>query len=186
MPAGTTLYRSHGAKLGPWWFGSSLDNRFDLPGPEGTCYTAESELVTLQESWGGIQLIPSTDIAKREISAIAIKRNLLIADATSNLAIQFGVTSELFDTSDYALTQRWASALQAAGFDGIRHWARHDLAHINACVAVFAPGGDQTNTADNPTDFAVSDTENLLGRPDLWEALQAQTGIEVLDIPGSI
>ncbi|MGV9862618.1 hypothetical protein [Rhodococcus koreensis] len=32
VPAGTTTYRTHGAKFGPWWFGTSLGGRFDPAG----------------------------------------------------------------------------------------------------------------------------------------------------------
>ncbi|PQP17313.1 hypothetical protein C5613_34670 [Rhodococcus opacus] len=55
-----------------------------------------------------------------------VNRELRVADATSNAAIQFGMTSEISTTTDYALTQQWAQALRAAGFDGIRYWARHE------------------------------------------------------------
>ncbi|MCQ4122783.1 RES family NAD+ phosphorylase [Rhodococcus tibetensis] len=186
VPAGTTMHRTHGAKFGPWWFGTTLGGRFDLPGPDGTCYTAESELITLLETWGGIQLIPSTEIAQRAISALAVHRELHVADATSNAAIQFGITSEISTTADYALTQQWAQALRAAGFDGIRYWARHEMTHVDACLALFAPSGDQTSTVAIPSDFTVLGTQALPDRPDLWDSLQEKAGIEVLDIPGSI
>ena len=186
MPAGTATYRTHGAKFGPWWFGTSGGGRFDLPGPDGTCYTAESELITLLETWCGIRLIPSSEIAQRAISEVAVSRELRVADATSNAAIQFGMTSEIATTSNYDLTQRWARELRAAGFDGIRYWARHDMAHVDACFALFAPSGDRTNTVDIPSDFTVPSTDPLPDRPDLWEALQETAGIEVLHIPGSI
>jgi hypothetical protein len=103
VPARTMMYRCHRAKFGPWWFGTSLRGRFDLPGPDGTCYTAESELITLLETWGGIQLIPSPEIAQRVISAVVVNRELRVADATSNAAIGFGMTAEISTTSDYAL-----------------------------------------------------------------------------------
>ncbi|MFE5703399.1 RES family NAD+ phosphorylase [Rhodococcus koreensis] len=186
VPAGTTTYRTHGAKFGPWWFGTSLGGRFDLTGPDGTCYTAESELIILLETWCGIALIPSPEIAQRVISAVAVDRELHLADATSNAAIQFGMTSEISTTSDYALTQQWAQALRAAGFDGIRYWARHEMTHMHACYALFAPSGDQTSTVAVPTDFTVLGTDALPDRTDLWDALHATAGIEVLDIPGSI
>jgi hypothetical protein len=184
--AGTTMYRTHGAKFGPWWFGTSLGGRFDLPGPDGACYTAESELITLLETWCGIQLIPSPEIAQRAISAVAVNRDMHVADVTSNAAIQFGMTSEVSTTSDYNLTQQWAQALRAAGFDGIRYWARHEMTHVDACFAVFAQGGDQTSTVAIPSDFAVLGTDALPDRPDLWDSLRETAGIEVLDIPGSI
>ena len=113
-------------------------------------------------------------------------RDLHIADATSNAAIRFGVTSEISTTSDYDLTQRWAYALHSAGFDGIRYWARHEVAHVHACIAVFAQGGDGTAAPTCRGDFTVLATDALPDRPDLWDALRDTAGIEVLDIPGSI
>jgi hypothetical protein len=186
VPASTTTYRTHGAKFAPWWFGTSLGGRFDLPGPDGTCYTAESELITLLETWCGIAIIPSPEIAHRVISAVAVNRDLHLADATSNAAIGFGMTSEISTTTDYALTQQWAHAFRAAGFDGIRYWARHELTHVHACYALFAPSGDQTSTVAIPTDFTVLGTDALPDRTDLWDALYETAGIEVLHIPGSI
>ncbi|MEU5844384.1 RES family NAD+ phosphorylase [Rhodococcus sp. NPDC047139] len=184
--AGATAYRSHAAQRGPWWFSNNGGGRFDLSGPEGTCYTAEAALITLLEAWSGIGVIPRPELAGRDISEVSVRRDLRLADATSNRAIQFGVTSELFTTTDYALTQQWAQALRDAGFDGIRYWARHDLRHVHACLAVFAASGDRTGTVLEPTDFTVLGTENLLDRPDLWDALEDETGIVVLDIPGSL
>jgi len=186
VPSGTTTYRTHRARFAPWWFGNGLGGRFDLPGPDGTCYVAETSLITLLETWGGIQLVPSTEIADRAVSTLAVTRDLHVADTTSNAAIRFGMTAEISTTPDYDLTQQWAQALRAAGFDGIRYWARHDLAHTDACFALFTPRGDQTSTAAAPTDFTVLGTDVLPDRPDLWELLKATTGIEVLDIPGSL
>lgn len=37
---------------GPWWFGSSLAGRFDLPEPHGTCYLAADPLAALLEVLG--------------------------------------------------------------------------------------------------------------------------------------
>jgi hypothetical protein len=96
------------------------------------------------------------------------------------------MTSEISTTTDYALTQQWARALRAAGFDGIRYWARHEMTHVHACFALFAPSGDQTSTVAIPSDFTVLGTDALPDRPDLWDSLCETAGIEVLDIPGSI
>ncbi|NGP09711.1 RES family NAD+ phosphorylase [Rhodococcus sp. 14C212] len=180
------MYRSHTAHRGPWWFSNTGGGRFDLTESVGTCYTAETALLTLLEAWSGIEVIPRPELAGRDISTLAVGKDLRLADATCNRAIRFGVTSELFTTTDYPLTQQWAQALHDAGFDGIRYWARHDLQHVDACIAVFAAGGDRTSTDDEPTDFTVLGTENLLERPDLWDALETETGIVVLDLPGSL
>lgn len=179
------MYRTHGSKFAPWWFGTAGGGRFDLPGPDGTCYTAESELITMLETWGGIRCIPRPEIEHRSISTVAVGRELRVADMTSNAAIQFGVTSEISTTIDYPLTQQWACAVRDAGFDGIRYWARHEMTHADACVALFAPSGDRTSAPTAPTEFTVLGSDELADRSDLWDALRQAAGIEVLDIPGS-
>ncbi|MDJ0420776.1 MULTISPECIES: RES domain-containing protein [Rhodococcus] len=120
-------------------------------------------MITLLETWCGIQLIPSPEIAQRVISAVVVNRELHLADATSNAAIGFGMTSEISTTTDYALTQQWPQALHAAGFDGIRYWARDEMTHVHACVALFAPSGDQTSTVAVPSGFTVVGTDTFAG-----------------------
>lgn len=186
LAARTTLYHSHTAHRGPWWFSTTGGGRFDLTGSAGTCYTAETALLTLLEAWSGIDVVPCPELAGRDISTLAVGKDLRLADATCNRAIQFGITSELFTTTDYPLTQQWSRALHDAGFDGIGHWARHNLEQVDAGIAVFAAGGDRTSTDDESTDFTVLGTESLLERPDLWDALETETGIVVLDLPGSL
>ncbi|MDV8006980.1 RES family NAD+ phosphorylase [Rhodococcus sp. IEGM 1318] len=185
VSAGTVLYRTHRDGLGAWWFGSSLQGRFDLTDPHGTCYTAESELITLLECWVGIKYIPRTEIDDRALSAVTVRRDLQIADVTSNRAIEFGMTSEINTTIDYTLTQRWAEAFRSAGFDGIRYWARHEMSHTDACLALFAEGGDRTHSTARPSDYAVTTADALADRDDLWTALERETGIQILDIPGT-
>jgi hypothetical protein len=119
------------------------------------------------------------------LSAVAVGRDLQIADVTSNKAIEFGMTSEINTTVDYDLTQRWAEAFRIAGFNGIRYWARHEMSHTHACLALFANGGDRTHSAAQPSDYAVTDIDLLVDRDDLWVALEKETGIQILDIPGT-
>ena len=74
------------------------DGRFDLADTEGTCYTAESEQITLLETWGGMRVIPSTELANRAVSRMQVTTDRILADLTSNTAAQFGVTAEIFTT----------------------------------------------------------------------------------------
>ncbi len=180
------MYRTHAAKLNPWWFGSSLDNRFDLPDPSGTCYLAESEIVGLLEAWAGVRMISHTTVATRAISTLDIGRDLVLADVTANAAIKFGVTAEISTTIDYPLTQAWAQALHAAGFDGIRYWARHDLTHTHACIAVFDSAGDQTNSHTLTSEYVVQSSDRLLDRGDLLAEMEQSAGITVLMPPSSL
>jgi hypothetical protein len=178
-PAGATVFRSHGHGKGPRWFSSSGAGRFDLASPNGTCYVAESEVVTLLESWGGLQVVPSYVAAERDTSRLSLGNGVAVADLTSNLAVQYGVTSEIFTTTDYGLTQLWASAFRQAGFGGIRYWARHDLAHTAACLALFGP----TDPSKRPAGFEVDGTDYLPDRGDLLDQLERETGITVLAVP---
>lgn len=178
-PAGATVYRSHGHGLGPRWFSHSGAGRFDLAAPQGTCYVAESEVVTLLETWGGMQVVPSYLAADRDSSHLHLRHGVTVADLTSNLAIQYGVTSEIFTTTDYGLTQLWASSFRQAGFSGIRYWARHDLAHTAACLALFGPGDPSKSLAG----FEVEGTDHLPDCRDLLDQLERETGITVLAVP---
>lgn len=182
-PADTPLFRTHAAAHGPRWFSSSGYGRFDLAAPYGTCYTAETEQLTLLETWAGMRVVPSTELLDRVISAIELATDRHVADLTANTAAQYGVTAEIFTTGNYQLTQLWAAALHAAGYHGIRYWARHDLTHTHACVALFDTAGDHTTT---PPDYTVTTTSPLTDRPDLTTALRHDTGITVLPIPPSL
>ncbi|MGO4204816.1 RES family NAD+ phosphorylase [Rhodococcus sp. TAF43] len=177
--AGSQLHRVHGKSFAPWWFGSNGRGRFDLAEPAGTCYTAEAEVVALLETWGGMQVVPSYDVDDRAISTIRVDTDRTVADLTSNLSAQFGITAEIFTTGNYQLEQRWAAALHAAGYHGLRYWARHDLAHVHACVAVFDTAGDLTGSPA----YGVTNTTDLNGRTDLIGMLRTETGIVVLPVP---
>ncbi len=179
IPAGTEVFRSHRHGNGPCWFGHSGAGRFDLANPDGTCYVAESEVVTLLETWGGLQVVPDYLAAERDSSCLRLAADVVVADFTSNLAVQFGITAEVFSTADYPLTQLWAAALRRSGFDGIRYWARHDLAHTAGCLALFGPA----DPAAARSAFTVVRTDHLTDRPDLTGQLEHETGITVLAVP---
>ncbi|TSD40573.1 RES domain-containing protein [Rhodococcus sp. KBS0724] len=132
-----------------------------------------------------MRYIPRTEIDGRALSAVAVGRDLQIADVTSNKALEFGMTSEINTTVDYDLTQLWAEAFRTAGFNGMRYWARHEMSHTHACLALFADGGDRTHSATRPGDYVVTDIDLLVDRDDLWVALEKETGIQILDIPGT-
>nr|WP_296778936.1 RES family NAD+ phosphorylase [Rhodococcus sp. (in: high G+C Gram-positive bacteria)] len=141
VQAGTEVFRCHSAARGPLWFANGGHGRFDLADTYGTCYTAESEQITLLETWGGMRVVPSTELTARAVTRLEIVDARPLADLTTNTAAQFGVTAEIFTTGNYQLTQLWASALHGAGFAGIRYWVRHDLAHTYACFALFGTAG---------------------------------------------
>lgn len=186
VPAGAVVFRCHSATRCPLWFANGGHGRFDLADTFGTCYTAESEQLTLLETWGGMRVVPSTELTARAVTRFEIVGTRLLADLTSNTAAQFGVTAEIFTTGNYQLTQLWASALHGAGFAGIRYWARHDLAHTHACLALFGTAGAHSSSSEVSGSYAVTETGTLAERPDLIEALQRDTGITVLPVPPSL
>jgi hypothetical protein len=136
-------------------------------------------VVTLLETWGGLRVVPDYVAAQRDSSHLRLDNGARVADLTSNLAVQFGVTSEIFTTTDYGLTQLWASAFRQAGFGGIRHWARHDLSHTAGCLALFSLAGSPESAAG----FGVDTTDHLPDRAALLEQLAQETGITVLPVP---
>lgn len=178
-PPGTEVFRSHAHGRGPRWYSSSGEGRFDLAEPNGTWYVAEAEVTTLLETWAGMLVVPDYLVDQRDTSRLGLTREVTVADLTSNIAVQYGVTAEIFTTIEYALTQLWASALNKAGFGGIRYWARHDLAHRAACLALFGPAGSPDASAGLDT----LSTDHLPDRTDLLDDLQQDSGICVLPVP---
>jgi len=175
-PAGSRLFRSHAAVNGPWWYASDGGGRFDLAPPHGTCYLAEDPVITLLETWGGMQTIPSYLADTRAVSTLQLPAAHNLADLTDNRAAGYGVTAEIATTPDYPLTQLWAAALHAVGMTGIRYWARHDLQHTHACLALFGPAGPRPSPP-GPHPNPVTDDSDLLRQ------LRDTTGITVLPVP---
>jgi hypothetical protein len=120
-------------------------------------------------------------VAQRDISSLRLATEVRVADITSNRAVGFGVSAEIFTTLDYGVCQLWAAALRRAGFGGIRYWARHDLEHTAACVAVFGAAGAPGEGVRDPLQSPV--TEHLSARPDLIAAFESATGVTVLPVP---
>ncbi|AMY56204.1 MULTISPECIES: RES family NAD+ phosphorylase [Nocardiaceae] len=178
-PAGAELFRSHQASLGPWWYSSNGGGRFDLEAPDGTCYLAEDEVVTLLEIFGGQQVVPRYEVDARAASTITLDADIRLADLTANTGVALGVTAEIFTTADYPLTQRWAAALREAGFEGLRYWARHDLEHARRCIALFGQAG----VAGEEHRHTVQATVTLSERADLLERWREETGVAILDVP---
>ncbi|WP_255122895.1 RES domain-containing protein [Rhodococcus sp. 14-2470-1b] len=108
VKAGTEVFRCHSATRGPLWFANGGHGRFDLADENGTCYAAESEQITLLETWGGMRVVPSSELTARAVSRLEIVDTRPLADLTSNAAAQFGVIAEIFSTGNYQLTQLWA------------------------------------------------------------------------------
>jgi hypothetical protein len=137
-----TLWRIHHKDNRPWWFCSDLECRFDLQAPQGTCYVAEDPLGSFVEVFTDVTVVADEDVERRRLSALHIPRTLRLADCTNEASRSFGCTGEIHTTVDYELTQRWAGAFSAAGFDGIRYYVRHDPAQRRVGIALFGDAGE--------------------------------------------
>lgn len=125
----------------PWWFCSDGLCRFDLTGLRGTCYLAEDALGAFVEVFKDFGAVAESDVEARRIAELSVRREMHLADCTAAKARRFGITAEIHSSPDYAKTQRWAAALAAAGFDGVRYLARHDPSVRLVSYALFGPTG---------------------------------------------
>jgi hypothetical protein len=125
----TELFRVVRRGKGPWWFGSSMEGRFDLPSPFGTCYLAGDPLAALLELLGADReggFVSAEFLAGRRLRELRAPRDLTAADLTSRRAAGFGINSEIGTIVPYAGPQAWAERLHGARFDGVVYWLRHD------------------------------------------------------------
>lgn len=140
------LFRVARNGVGPWWFGSSLDGRFDLPAPDGTCYLAAENLAAWMEIIGPElrDHIVSADLVRaRRLVRVHVPQAITLSDATSRMAGGFNITLELSTTVPYDLPQAWAARLRASGSAGIVYWLRHDTSRTEG-FALFGPHGERT------------------------------------------
>lgn len=177
VPRANPFVRAVRAGAEPWWFSSGGHGRFDLASPKGTCYLATDDLAALievlgPEMAGGVVAAESLDA--RRLRSLRLPKPALAADATSRRALAFGVTPELGTIVPYDVPQRWAAALHAAGFGGIRWWPRHDPARSGAAFALF--GGSGVRTSWPKGRERVIDAE-------LRDRLTSQCGISVARRP---
>jgi hypothetical protein len=163
---------------GPWWFGSSMEGRFDLPEPDGTCYLAADALSALAEIIGPESergLVSAEFLRGRRLVRLRVPRETVVSDATSRKAIGFGVTAEIGSVVPYDCPQAWASKLRAAGAEGIVYWLRHDPSRVEG-FALFGPHGERR---DWP--WETDDPKGI--PPSLIERLREELGIEVHEMP---
>lgn len=137
----TPFFRIHGLAHDPWWFCGCGHCRFDLAKPRGACYLALEPLASFVEVFRGFGAIAEADVASRGLATLRLEKPRRVADCTDRRARRFGVTAAIHATPDYTLTQAWARAFDAAGFDGIRYHASHDPAVRLVSVALFSAGG---------------------------------------------
>lgn len=149
LSAGQTVYRSHTATNGAWWFASAKADpddggRFDLVAPDGTCYVAVDAETAARERFGE-QIIDAgyvfeEDVAAVRISRLELQEDASAADTTHRRAANW-ITRELAAIDNYELTQEWAAAFAAAGFDALIYYSRFTTAGDQLAIALFGPAG---------------------------------------------
>ncbi len=149
VEARTDLWRIHRAQRAPAFYGSGSDGRFNPPAGVtsfGTCYTAADFAGAFVEVFGRSPLISTTDLYERAFSVLRFPDDAVFADVTSRTVLgRFGLTSEISAGGPgvYPVTQAWAAALHAAGFDGVAYHVRHDPAGELFGYAAFGEPGEQ-------------------------------------------
>jgi hypothetical protein len=173
--AGTTFHRVTHGEHGPWWFASDGGGRFDLVSPRGTCYLADDPVLAVLEVFGDLWpgVVSAEFLSMRRLWTLALPSQCDAADTTVRAARGFGVTAELATVTPYELPQRWAFALAAAGFDGIRYRARHDPGGGRA-LALFGAAGERTR-------WRRGRSSPIAGP--LLERLRREAGVVVAPIP---
>lgn len=133
-------------RQGPWWFGSSLLGRFDLPAPNGTCYVAADQLDAILEILGPDLLpgglAPASLLAGRHLRALRVPTPRKLANCLVQKAGRW-ITAELSTLTPYAVPQAWASAFCRQGFDGVRYGSRHSPSRRSIVFALFGPAGER-------------------------------------------
>ncbi len=145
------IYRIHRSDLDVWWLSCDGTARFDPVGTElGACYLAERPLGAWVEVFRKQMMLAEAEVQGRSLLSVRLGRNLKLADLTSRRALQFGVTASLGADQDYAASQAFAVEAVKSGFDGLRYLVRHDPAQKLYGLAVFAPAGAATTSAQWP------------------------------------
>jgi hypothetical protein len=150
------LWRIHAVDVTPWFFDVGPDGRFNLS-ESGTCYFAEEPIGAFVEKFGRLLraggVIPEPLVDAQRLSKLRPPKANVV-DLTDPKIL--GLTAEIHSTSDYNLTQGWALALQGAGYDGIRHKARHDPRGKLVSIALFGsdkPPRSAAKTTTIPVDL---------------------------------
>jgi hypothetical protein len=153
------LWRIHPADVSPWFYDAGPEGRFNLP-DVGTCYLAEEPIGAFVEKFGRLLrpggVIPEPLVDTQRLSKLRPPK-VSVVDLTNPKVLGLvGLTSEIHATTDYDLTQRWASALRDSGYAGIRYKARHDPRGQLVSVALFGsdtPRRSAAKTTALPVDL---------------------------------
>lgn len=142
LRAERVIYRIHKSGRSPWWFSANGDGRFDPVGTDfGACYLAGAPLGAWIEVFRKRMLLAEAEVDTRCLQAVALGRDLRLADATSRRALQYGITASIGGSEHYEESQAFSAEVLAAGYDGIRYLIRHDPAQRLYGITLFGPPG---------------------------------------------
>lgn len=131
----------------PFFFSSAAagavgPGRFDLTAPDGSCYLSDRRAGAWLEVFRGTGLVDRVDVERRRmVTAERSGPPLALADLHAAGARAVGVTLDLVTGEEYALPQRWARALRAAGHPGLVAPVRHDPTARALGVVLFGAAG---------------------------------------------
>ena len=135
-----SLWRIHAGDVAPWFFDTGPEGRFNLP-DTGTCYLAEEPIGAFVEKFGRLLrpggAIPGSLVDTQRLSSLRRPRARVVDLTDARVLGLAGLTAEIHATTDYGLTQSWATALRDAGYGGIRYKARHDPRGQLISIAFF-------------------------------------------------
>jgi hypothetical protein len=141
---GIEVHRIHSAAYGAWYFNADDTWRFNpcgVPGL-GACYLAERPVAGLLAIYKGVTVVAEEDVAGKAHFTAVLEADLRLANCCVGAARAFGLNGEIHGTTDYGLTQAWATALAQAGFAGVRYFCRSDPAMELVGYAVFDAVGE--------------------------------------------
>jgi ribosomal protein S18 acetylase RimI-like enzyme len=129
--------------LDAWYFNAEETWRFTPSGVAdlGACYFAERAIAGLLESYKSVTVVAEQDVARKAHFTAVLETELKLADCCATTALGFGINAEIHSTTDYALTQAWATAFALAGFAGVRYLCRSDPAMDLVGFALFDRAG---------------------------------------------
>jgi hypothetical protein len=185
-PEGTSLYRAVSAGNGPWWFSSSMNSRFDLAAPDGTCYLGVTMEAAIRERGGKRMLtlgyVNSGFVTAMNVVQLKLPAPVRAAAVASPDAVKFGCNRELSTISDYDLTQTWAAAFHRAGFGGIAYPSRFtSILEANA-FALFGASGEQKHRVAKT--FTGTEAMAAAGLSDLVDPVVMRAHATIVD-PGA-
>jgi hypothetical protein len=144
LSPGTEIHRIHAAASGAWYFSAQDTWRFNPCGVAGlgACYFAERAVAGLLESYKGVTVVAEQDVTAKAHFTAALEAELRLADCCAAAALGSGINAEIHSTTNYELTQAWATAFALAGFAGVRYFCRSDPATELVGYALFDAAGE--------------------------------------------